>query len=163
MKILSPFHNYLFYKSCVLPCPIIQWINHTLIFAKSFVGVFQFNAVISNVNLSGVWFDVHLSFIIFDHATKEMEQKNIYKYLKFSLGRKWTTCKCICLGILLPQSITGIKDNCRPHRLSYHITLVVAVGWSYLLFDVKKKQKTKTKTIQNKNQEKENNYKINNY
>ena len=147
MKILSPFHNYLFYKSCVLPCPIIQWINHTLIFAKSFVGVLQFNAVISNVNLSGVWFDVHLSFIIFDHATKEMEQKiYIYKYLKFRLGRKWTTCKCICLGILLPQSMTGIKDNCRPHRLSYHVTLVVAVGWSYLLFDVKKnKNKNKNK------------------
>ena len=149
MKILSPFHNRLFYKSCVLPCPIIQWINHTLIFAKSFVGVLQFNAVISNVNLSGVWFDVHLSFIIFDHATKEMEQKYIYKYLKFRLGRKWTTCKYISLGILSPQSITGVKDNCRPHLLSHHITLVVAVGWSYLLFDVKKqKNKNKNNTKQ---------------
>ena len=150
MKILSPFHNYLFYKSCVLPCPIIQWIKSHINFAKSFVGVFQFNAMISNVNLSEVWFDVHLSFIIFDHATKEMEQKNIYKYLKFRLGRKWTTCKCICLGILLPQSITGIKDNCRPHCLSYHITLVVAVGWSYLLFDIKKNKKQKQKQYKTK-------------
>ena len=150
MKILSPFHNYLFYKSCVLPCPIIQWINHTLIFAKSFVGVLQFNAVISNVNLSGVWFDVHLSFIIFDHATKEMEQKNIYKYLKFRLGRKWTTCKYISLGILSPQSITGVKDNCRPHLLSHHITLVVAVGWSYLFIIWRKKNKTKQKQYKTK-------------
>ena len=156
MKILSPFHNYLFYKSCVLPRPIIQWINHTLIFAKSFVGVLQFNAVISNINLSGVWFDVHLSFIIFDHATKEMEQKNIYKYLKFTLGRKWTTCKCICLGILSPQSITGVKDNCRPHLLSHHITLVVTVSWSYLLFDIKKnndKNKTKQKSGKKKQEQ----------
>ena len=46
--------------------------------------------------------------------------------------------------------MTGIKDNCRPHRLSYHVTLVVAVGWSYLLFDVKKKQKQKQKQYKTK-------------
>ena len=83
--------------------------------------------------------------------------KKRYKYLNFRLGRKWTTCKYIYLGILSPQSITGVKDNRRPHLLSHHITLVVTVSWSYLLFDIKKKKnKDKNKTKQKsgkKNQE----------
>ena len=140
MKIFSPFHN-LFYKSCVLPCTIIQWINHALILKQVLLGcsnLMQWFQMETLVGYGLVYICPSSSSIM---PLKKLKKR--YKYLKFRLGRKWTTCKCKYLGILLPQSITGIKDNCRPHLLSYHITLVVTVSWSYLLFDIIKKQRQK--------------------
>ena len=141
MKIFSPFHN-LFYKSCVLPCPIIQWINHALIVKQVLLGCSNLmqwlNEMETLVGYGSMYICPSSSSIM---PLKKLKKR--YKYLKFRLGRKWTKCKCICLGILLPQSITGVKDNCRPHLLSHHITLVVTVSWSYLLFDILKKQRQK--------------------
>ena len=147
MKIFSAFQN-LFYKSCVLPCPIIQWINHWLLLLTVLLrcsNLMQWFQMETLVGYGSMYICPSSSSIM---PLKKWKKR--YKYLKFRLGRKWTTCKYISLGILSPQSITGVKDNCRPHLLSHHITLVVTVSWSYLLFDIKKKTKTKTK--QNKNQ-----------
>ena len=123
MKIFSPFHN-LFYKSCVLPCPIIQWINHALIVKQVLLGCSNLmqwlNEMETLVGYGSMYICPSSSSIM---PLKKLKKR--YKYLKFRLGRKWTKCKCICLGILLPQSITGVKDNCRPHLLSHHSRTII--------------------------------------
>ena len=87
----------------------MQWINHALILKQVLLGcsnLMQWFQMETLVGYGSMYICPSSSLIM---PLKKLKKK--YKYLKFRLGRKWTTCKCKYLGILLPQSITGIINQ----------------------------------------------------